>query len=262
MNKLSDLRALPLRQDEVIIHEARDDHGRILVIDDGNHRILSFDSIFEQSCMRLSQRQKLVHEYTQLMILALAFIEPRRITLFGLGGGSLLRSLHHLLPECLFTVVELRQAVADVATRYFSLPVDQRVDMRINDALTEISRLEDGSSEIVFSDMYSAYEMEPGQLQETFLNECARILTPDGWLVLNVHAFPGGFAPYLEMLSSLFPTVMLGSTADNSVLLASNGPADQVAASHERIELMERMLQQRFAQLLPRLKPFGFRLNV
>lgn len=262
MNRFSELRALPLRQGQEVLYSTEDEHGRILVLDDGNYRILTFDSIYEQSCMRLSDPHKLVHEYAQLMLLAVAFIEPRQITMLGLGGGSLLRTLHHLLPDCTFNVVELRQAVVDVATRYFALPDDPRVTISVRNALREIARLDSASSDIIFSDLYDAYSMEPAQLHYEFLTECVRVLSEQGWLVINVHRFPDDAPVYFELLSSLFPTVILSTTAENTILLASNAQPAQVTPGVQRIETMERVLQQRFSQLMPRLRPFDFELDL
>jgi spermidine synthase len=126
---------LPFRECGDIIHLTQDEHGKILVIDDGEYRELNFDSPFEQSCMRTRYPFQLVHQYTQHMLLVLGFaVEPKTIALLGLGGGSLLRTLHHLLPQCYFNVVELRQKVVDVAAEYFELPVSDRVDIKVDNS--------------------------------------------------------------------------------------------------------------------------------
>jgi spermidine synthase len=118
-----------------IIYNADDDeHGRILVFDDSDYRMLNFDSPFEQSSMSLSHPYRLTHKYTQMMILVLAYIQPIHLSQLGLDGGSLLRTLHHVLPKCLFTVFELREVLA-VAKEYFNIPLDGRVNVTINDAV-------------------------------------------------------------------------------------------------------------------------------
>jgi spermidine synthase len=258
LKKLSELRALPYQQGGEIIHISQDDHGRILVIDDGDHRVLNFDSLFEQSCMQLSCPYQLVHEYTQLMLLVLAFIEPGQITFFGLGGGSLLRTLHHVLPDCHFSVVELRQTVVDIAKDYFSLPSDHRVTISVNDAVKEISQIKSGSSDIVFSDMYDAYKMVPAQVKSAYLSECSRILSEQGWLVVNLHSLPGDKSGFFEVLGELFPTVIVSATADNTILLASKAEPLHITPSLRRIETMDRLLQQRVSRLLPKLRPLDF----
>src|SRR5690606_36218088 len=100
LNRSSELYQLPFLRTGKLVHSAEDRYGRIQVIDEGSQRILSFDSLFEQSCMQISRPCQLVHQYTQFMALAVALVEPSHITLFGLGGGSLLRTLHSVVPDC------------------------------------------------------------------------------------------------------------------------------------------------------------------
>ena len=176
------------RGGDKLVYTCQDQYGKILVVDAGKQRILNFDSPFEQSCMWLPQPTQLVHQYTQLMLLSIVLSEPRHITLFGLGGGSLLRTIHHVLPNSLYHVVELREAVLDVATTYFEVPNDERVRVSIGNALSEVFNIKSRSTDIILSDMYDAYRMVPGQLHSRFLKECARILNPNGILVLNLHS--------------------------------------------------------------------------
>lgn len=252
---------IPLRDYVTIIHSSQDQYGRILVFDDGGYRILNFDSPFEQSCMNLSHPVQLAHQYTRFMLLVLAYIEPQHISIFGLGGGSLLRTLHHILPSCEFDVVELRKKVVGIATDYFKIPVDHRVKITVNDALTEVSTMESNSSDIIFSDMYDAYRMVQEQSHEEFLRHCSRVLTPRGWLVLNMHRLPQDREKFFQRIGSVFPTVMMSADQDNTVVMASNGFSDGIQSSSETIESIERKLHQKFSQLIPRLKPINFRFQ-
>src|SRR5690606_41945503 len=88
------------------IHRGYDEFGAIRVFDDGNKLYLSFDSIHEQSCQHKAQPHRLTHEYTRAMLTPLAYHQPRHVTMLGLGGGSLLHSRHHCLPEILIQLVE------------------------------------------------------------------------------------------------------------------------------------------------------------
>lgn len=110
MKWLDGLRIFPFKDPGDIIHFVADEYGKILVIDDGEYRFLNFNSPFEQSCMSTRFPFQLIHQYTQYMLLVLAFTDPQRIVLLGLGGGSLLRSLHYMLPGCIFNIVELRKS--------------------------------------------------------------------------------------------------------------------------------------------------------
>ncbi|MBN7796405.1 spermidine synthase [Parahaliea mediterranea] len=257
MHQFTNRHCPPVHYGGKIIHTAGDEYGDILVVDDGNQRILSFDSSFEQSCMQRSRPCQLVHQYTQFMALATALVEPVHVTLLGLGGGSLLRTLHHVEPQCHFHIVELRPLVVDIAREYFQLPDDQRTRFTLGDAFEEIAAIESNSSEIIFSDMYDACQMAPGQVQQTFLEQCRRVLREDGWLVINFLGRQGERRAFLQTLGAVFPTVLVGASSENSVLFASATRYDAVAPDSSRLDSLERALRQRFTHLAARLDPFA-----
>lgn len=258
---MSELYTLPLQQGGKIIHFDHDGHGRILVIDRGDYRILSFDSLFEQSSMLVSQPHQLVHQYTQLMLLVLTFINPIHITLLGLGGGSLLRTLHHLLPNCNLHAIEIRPLVVEIAKDYFSLPNSDSVVLSVSDALEKVTSLETASTDIIFSDLYDAYQMVAGQLHPTFLIQCHRILSSQGWLVCNLHKFPANQKAFFTELRQFFPTIILTTVADNSILFISKTQPQEINLNLDRLETMESVLQQQLLALIPRLQPLGFKFN-
>lgn len=253
-----DIGSLRFQNGGDIVYSSRDEHGRILVIDDGDYRFLNFDSPFEQSCMSVRQPHRLVHPYTQLMVLVLSYIEPKHITLFGLGGGSLLRTLHHVLPSCVFSAVELRQKVVDIAKDFFFLPGGHRVKITVNDALKEIPKIESNTSDIIFSDMYDAYQINSAQTQKEFFLNCSRLLTSEGWLVINFYSRPKKRIEFFELLGKIFPTVIWSASEENSILLASNSKPEQLQKNTNRIEAIETVLNQGLSQLMPRLKPVNF----
>lgn len=244
-----------------MVHFARDSDGCILVIDNGDLRILNFDSLYEQSCMRISRPYQLVHEHTQLMVMVFAFVEPRHIALFGLGGGSLLRTLHHVFSECHFTAIELRRSVVATAKQLFSLPGDHRVRLSVGNALREVAQMESECCDVIFSDMYDAYEIVQEQLQRTFLVECSRALTGNGWLVINLHDLPEDRSAFYELLDDIFPTVMLGHIDGNIILMTSNSRPDNIQINRIQVAEMEQLMQQRLMPLVRKLKPRDFKFN-
>lgn len=258
MKWLDELLSFPFRDTDNIIHFSQDQHGNILVLDDGDYRILTFDSPFEQSSMSIRFPTQLVHPYTQYMLLVLAFIDPKEVALFGLGGGSLLRTLHYLLPDCAFNVIELRKKVVDIAIEYFHVPVTARVNITVSDALNSINGWETNSTDIIFSDMYDAYHMIEEQTQRGFLENCSRILTSKGWLVINLHSLPDNRAQFFEILHNIFPTIYLSANTSNTILLASNSLPEKAHPDLQRIEAMESKLNQSLKQLMPRIRPINF----
>jgi spermidine synthase len=226
-----------------LIHRTSDEFGIMLVLDYPRYRVLSFDSVYEQSGFYLEKPYELVHEYTRIMMLTLGFITPKHITLLGLGGGSLLRSLHFYLDGCDFHVVELRQKVFDIAKDYFDIPTDNRVRFSIADAQLQLAASKSGSTDIIFSDIYDAADMSSIQVQKTFLTECERALSQHGWLVINYHKLPDRHTAFFATLGELFPTLMICAGEFNShVLFAGKAFATLADISQEKIRHMENIL--------------------
>ena len=199
-----------------------DDYGDIYILEDGNGQlVLSFDTIYEQSRMDPARPHSPVHDYIKAMLLVLTFCQPRSVIILGLGGGSLLRALHRLDPALSILTVELREMVAAVANRYFSLPKADRVHVECAEAGEYIHDCADAISDIVFADMYEAHDMHPVQKQIPFLADCIRVLSPEGWLVLNFHKVPNDDSAFMIFLKQHFPTVLVCVVEEgNHVILA------------------------------------------
>lgn len=241
-----------------IVHSTSDTYGNILVVDYPRYRVLSFDSIYEQSGFYLEKPYALVHEYTRIMMLVLGFVEPRHATLLGLGGGSLLRSLHHYLSHCEFHVVELRAKVYDIALEYFDIPDDERVRVFIEDAKLQIQSAESASTDIIFADLYDAYHMSLVQTQKQFVQECSRTLSKNGWLVINFHRLPDTSSAFFKVLTEYFPTLMLCSgKLGNHILFACKAPIVDYASASLKLKKMEKILNENFMPLFHRLKPLS-----
>ena len=126
-----------------IVHVANDRYGNILVIDDRKHRILSFDSVFEQSKILRRAPHVPVHEYSRAMLLPIAFARPDHITVLGLGAGVVAHGIHRLLPDSQVHVVELRQKVFETARDWFSFPQHERLHVTVADAWHTLEHVSD-----------------------------------------------------------------------------------------------------------------------
>lgn len=170
-----------------------DQLGPVRVYDDGNKRYLSFGQGDEQSCMVKSQPLVLQHDYNRAMALVLLFYRlpvlklelPRNILILGMGGGSLLRSLHQQFDDAFIEVVELRQTVIDVAKKYFDIPVADNINVVNQDALTYLDTMPGQCFNLLFSDLYIPEGLEARQLTRQFLTNAKQVLTDDGFLVIN-----------------------------------------------------------------------------
>lgn len=202
-----------------MVHEAFDSLGAIQVVDYRKHRILQFDSLFEQSKIELGRPWLPVHEYNRAMFLPVAFTRPSHVTVLGLGGGVMVGGLHRLLPESTIHVVELRREVLTVAREFFDLPESEQITITIGDGGAAVDTLPEASTDLLMADMYHADRMSPAQAHRRFFRRCVRALTADGWLAVNYHHEPDEIL--ISQLQKHFASLFrLTSRSDNTVLLA------------------------------------------
>lgn len=210
-----------------IVATAEDAYGEITVIDNKVYRLLSFDRVFEQSKMQKSNPNLPVHKYICAMLMATALAPAGNVLVLGLGGGSLIRPLYADNPQIAIDVVELRQAVLDIARDHFHLPLSADIHYRIDDAGNFMAQAEDVRYQLILSDLYSASAIVPLQSSRDFLQQCAQKLQPGGWLVLNHPHAPDKDTVFSDTLTTLFRTVLYCTTpSGNVVIYASTGRCD------------------------------------
>lgn len=210
-----------------LLHDSADEFGPIRVYDDGKFRILSFADGDEQSRIKLATPHILQHEYTQAMALSLIFCQPKRVGILGLGGGTLLSALYHAVPSIQITVVELREEVIESAKMYFKLPQGKRIQIEHADAQEYIKQGFSKKVDILMTDLYNTDGMERGVLQESFINNCAKQIKEDGWLVLNCWANHKDDPTLISILKKQFNDIRaLDTGTGNWVVLAGKRKND------------------------------------
>lgn len=163
-----------------------DEHGPIYVYQTDTSRILSFDGKIQQSRMNLRNINGLSHPYTQAMMTGLFFIPAvKTATIMGLGAGSMVKNLLTSFEETEIHAIEYREAIIEMAKRFFHLPENQRLNIHIDDAINYMKH-NCIKSDIIFSDLYNANGMESRQIQSSYLHQCKEALKEDGVLVLNI----------------------------------------------------------------------------
>ena len=220
-----------------------DEYGPVKVIDDGNHRRLSFGADDFQSCMVKEAPLQLQFDYLRAMALATLLqssthpnaTSPNKVLLLGLGAGSLARFLHAYFPAMQVSVVELRQLVITVASRFFELPDSPRLEV-IQDNATDFLAYDNNHYAIVMSDIYTEEGVDHAQLSVGYINACKARLKPNGWLVLNCWYEHKGRAPLAQALRQAFSQLYCCHTqSGNWVIFASNAskPIDTKALINE-----------------------------
>lgn len=229
------------------VYRTRDAYGEVLVLDAGKWRILTFGSIFEQSCIQLDDPSLLVHEYSQAMLLPLLAMRPDHITVLGLGGGGLVHSLLQTLPHAHIDIVELRQAVIDVAYSHFFLPRTDHINVYCRDAGDFVKETKT-TTDLILCDLYDEHDASALQLDEKFYAHCKGMLQPNGWLVLNYHQLPSIEHPAIKSICQHFESVFLGVVnSGNWVVLATNAEVARDNGAWQRAQLLDTPLRRQLA---------------
>jgi len=176
----------------ILVHESRDDHGLLQVVDDGLFRSLHFGSEPKQSSMDLHDPWRLALSYTRAMSAGMLFGEkdPERCLVIGLGGGSLAKFLLHHFPDIRVDAVELREQVVSLAHHYFLLPDDPRLTIHVEDAGSFVRRAAPNERryDLILVDAYEHDGMALSVAGLDFFHALRLLLIPGGVLAVNLWA--------------------------------------------------------------------------
>lgn len=167
-------------------------YRNITVTDDGTRRCLKFsihrDIVQEESCIYDEDHDRLVFDYTRLVLAGLLLDpNPRKILIAGLGGGVLPRTLRELYPDARIDTVEIDPAVVDVAEHYFDYKPDAKQHVIVSDARVDIKRAiaRGDHYDMIILDAFNGEYIPPHLMTVEFLRECRQLLADNGVLVAN-----------------------------------------------------------------------------
>ncbi|TPE55621.1 methyltransferase [Maribrevibacterium harenarium] len=206
-----------------VIYQCQDEFGQISVIDDGKFRLLSFAEGDEQSRIWLQKPHVLQHEYTQAMVLPLLFAAPKRITLLGLGGGTLVGALNQVCNKAHIHAVELRHEIITIAQEFFRLPSGKRITLEQGDAFAYLDNPIEKKQDWLMTDLYQHFGMDKRVLAEHFVAQCKQQLKSDGMLILNCWTEHRTHPDLNDALSQHFAHIYgIDTGAGNWVIFATN----------------------------------------
>lgn len=174
-----------------IIHEERSQYRNVVVTEFNNQRCMLFNvhrGDMNQTCMDLRDPKRLVFNYTRMSFAGLLINpQPQRILVAGLGGGTIPTVMRELYPDAVIDVLEVDQAVVNVAEDYFYFTEDENMQVHVVDARVFIKRagLQQQQYDYIVLDAFSGEYIPEHLLSREFLEEVKAILTPDGVVVAN-----------------------------------------------------------------------------
>jgi len=194
-----------------LIYHGRDEDGVIEVVDTHGVRALHFGTSPRQSALSLKDPGRLELAYVRAMLSPLPLIDdPRRALLIGLGGGSLARFLLEQFPDCQVEAVERRAKVVEIAHGFFGLPRVERLSVHVADACRRaaaLSREAPQAFDLILVDAYDHLGMDASINARGFLDDCAKLLHPQGALSMNLW---GTHAVALRQSTGLLKTCFPG----------------------------------------------------
>jgi spermidine synthase len=225
-----------------LIHSEKSLYRDVFVYEDGNTRCLCFTRlcvIGRQTCIDLKQPNRLVFEYTQMMLGALFLKpEPHSILIIGLGGGTLPRTLEKLLPSAQIDVVEIDPAVVGVAQQYFGFRPDEHIHLTVQDGRAYVRQALRGSKryELIMLDAYEHQYIPEHMLTREFLSEVRSLLQPAGVVAANTFSSSQLYQNESVTYASVFGQ-FYNLRSGNRVILATNGTLpsiDEVTGNSRR----------------------------
>ena len=174
---------------------------------------LSSDAI--QGSMRLAMPDQIELEYVQQMMMWLLFLEqPHHVVQLGLGAAALTKFCYRNFPLAKVTAVELNPNVIKACYQHFKLPpADDRLQVLEMNALTFVNDpSHHGTLDILQVDLYDAAAEAPALSSPEFYQACARCLTDNGMLTVNLFGNPDNYEANcnanLEALETAFDSVV------------------------------------------------------
>jgi spermidine synthase len=112
---------------------------------------------------------------------------PESVLMFGLAGGTAMRILRHLLPECRFTAVDIDEQMVELAREHMHLD-ELRIEAHIADAYQWAGECRE-RYDVIIDDCYLAGEEDVFRPEKTpgrGVEVCRKLLAPGGLLVANL----------------------------------------------------------------------------
>jgi spermidine synthase len=178
------------------------------------------------SALDLDEPYRHVLEYTEMMILGMAYVDhPQTILMIGLGAGTVVSYLRKYYPDLRMTLVELDPDVVTCAQKFFRFQVDSGMRVATQDGRWYLMR-DTTAYDLIFLDAYHGDYIPFHLLTKEFLQLVKQHLTPNGIVVANTWTHQA----LADRESATYANVFghfdsyEGIRSGNRVIIAANNP--------------------------------------
>jgi len=194
---------------EEILYEVESHGTKIQVIDKKKVRHLRFGNGARQSSIDKENPYKLQTKYARDIVKVFNYYkkEPHRVLVLGLGAGTIPSYLFHKFPNTLIDIVELLPELKDVASDYFAMPKDERLNIIIEDGYDYIMNTKH-VYDVIFMDIFNKSGTPKKFYATKFYTGLSRLISSDGFVAFNTWVDSYSYSIYLEKLNSVFARVI------------------------------------------------------
>lgn len=174
-------------------------------------RYLHFGSEWIQGAMRIQKPDAIELEYVQQMMLWMLFNdEPKKIAQLGLGTAALTKFCYKHFPHAYVDAVEINSAVIAVCRSMFKLPPDNaRLNVFAMDAAEFVNDPSNRRQyDVLQVDLYDAQAQGPVLDSPEFYASCAKCLSEDGMMTVNLFGDHPSFGANLSAIRPSFDQVL------------------------------------------------------
>ena len=203
---------------EEILYEVESMGIPIQVIDKTNVRHLRFGNAIRQSSINKKSPFKLQTKYTRDMMKVFDHYKdiPENILVLGLGAGTIPSYLYHKFPKTKIYVVEILPELKEIASDYFSMPRDERLEVIIGDAYDYINvgvrrtalKETQIKFDLIFMDVFGKNAIPKKFRTEKFYAGLYQLTSTDGYVAFNTWVDPSSYGNYIRKLKGVFDTVI------------------------------------------------------
>lgn len=232
-----------------LVHSERSLYRQVLVYEEPGTRCLCFTRgcvIGRQSCMDLKHPERLIFDYTHMMMGALFMgPPPRQVLIIGLGGGSLPRALSAALPDAHIDAVEIDPAVVRVARQFFGFVPGPNLQVFEEDGRAYVRRaIRSGKSyDLIMLDAYDHEYIPEHLLTQEFLREVRALLKPGGVVAANTFSSSKLYDSESTTYRSVFGEFYNLKSA-NRVILARNGTLPALSTVQQNRSQYEQLFRR------------------
>ncbi|KTD00163.1 spermidine synthase [Legionella geestiana] len=179
--------------------------GGMRVLQNAHYRWLQFSDSAIQTLVKRKTPHKPVMRYLEAFSLAARLFQGSTCVL-GAGGGALLHFLAHEHPDMPLLAIERCPEVLELAHTYFALNTLTTTRVLQADAFDFLKKTKESFDHLLV-DLANADGLPAACYQETFFNDCKRVLNENGILALNLST-PEYHQALLEPLRAVFGEVL------------------------------------------------------